>query len=467
VAALLAVIIPAATLLASCESTSPPSPAPVPTASPSAPVPSPSPPEAFEIALGRVRGSGVAAKPRRPATWRAARAVRAVMTEVYSAGFLETDRGSRPLLRSFAAEARAAAKDDLEALTLGKAAPLLDTVRPRVARLDVHVVADDRGRMVSAFATMHFKAIGLAGTARLPVGQEATYLLHRSTAGWRIEAYEAVSHVPTPDEVERATHRAELDPAIPSTGPMFVLVIGSDARPGADPAHGLADSLHIVGVDPRTGTASILGIPRDSFVPIPGLGTDKINASLARGGPDLVVRTVERLSGIHIDGYVLTGFAGFERLVDAIGPIAIDVPYAMNDPSSHAEFRPGRTELNAREALAFSRDRHDAPGGDFGRSLNQGRLLVAALATLRADLRAGDLAVLPWILAGARHLETDLDLWQMLELLLSAPAVDPGAVRIRVVPGRTATIGGRSIVLLAPEARAMFRDLARDGVLGP
>jgi LCP family protein required for cell wall assembly len=314
---------------------------------------------------------------------------------------------------------------------------------------------------------MHFRAIGMAGTSRLPIGQEATYLLQRSTVGWRIAAYDAVGHVPTRDEVQRATRRAELDPTIPSSGPMFVLVIGSDARPGADPAHGLADSLHIVGVDPRTGTASILGIPRDSFVPIPGVGTDKINSSLSRGGPDLVVRTVERLSGIHLDGYVLTGFAGFERLVDAVGPIAIDVPYAMNDPSSHAAFHAGRTELNAREALAFSRDRHDAPGGDFGRSLNQGRLLVAALATLRADLRGGDLAVLPWILAGARHLETDLDLWQMLKLLLSAPSVDPGAVRVRVVPGRTATIGGRSVVLLAPEARAMFRDLARDGVLGP
>ncbi|MGE5460067.1 MAG: LCP family protein, partial [Solirubrobacterales bacterium] len=337
-------IIPVVTLLASaCEPTPPPSPRPVPSASPSSPAPSPSPPQTFEIALGHVRGSGVAAKPRRPTTWRAARAVRAVMTDVYSAAFIEPDRlpraGSQRLLRSFAPEARAAARDDLDALTLGRAAPLLDAVEPRVALLDVHIVTDERGRVVGAFATMHFRAIGMAGTSRLPIGQEATYLLQRSTVGWRIAAYDAVSHVPTRDEVRRATHRAELDPAIPSSGPTFVLVIGSDARPGADPAHGLADSLHIVGVDPRTGTASILGIPRDSFVPIPGVGTDKINASLARGGPDLVVRTVERLSGIHIDGYVLTGFAGFERLVDAVGPIAIDVPYPMNDPSSHATFR--------------------------------------------------------------------------------------------------------------------------------
>jgi hypothetical protein len=164
---------------------------------------------------------------------------------------------------------------------------------------------------------------------------------------------------------------------------------------------------------------------------------------------------------------VLTGFAGFERLVDAIAPIAIRIPYAMNDPYSHARFRAGRTELSAREALAFSRDRHDVPGGDFGRSLNQGRLLVATLATLRADLRSGDLGVLPWILAGARHLQTDLDLWQMLNLLLAAQAIDPGSVRVRVVPGHTATMRGRSVVLLAPEAQQMFRDLGRDGMLGP
>jgi hypothetical protein len=91
--------------------------------------------------------------------------------------------------------------------------------------------------------------------------------------------------------------------------------------------------------------------------------------------------------------------------------------------------------------------------------------LIAFLAELREDLHSGDLGMLPWLLAGARYTESDLDLGQMVDLLPSVSAIAPGDVRNRVVPGRTATIGGRSVVLLAPGARDMFRDLAGDAVL--
>src|SRR4029453_17045092 len=95
--------------------------------------------------------------------------------------------------------------------------------------------------------------------------------------------------------------------------------MGRDARPGRSAVNARADSIHIVGVNPRVGRVSILGIPRDSWVAIPGSGTNKINAALVRGGPELLVRTVEQLSGIQIDAFVLTGFVGFERLGDPLG----------------------------------------------------------------------------------------------------------------------------------------------------
>ena len=88
-------------------------------------------------------------------------------------------------------------------------------------------------------------------------------------------------------------------------------MIGSDARPGRAAVNARADSIHIVGVNARLGLVSILGIPRDSWVPIPGSGTSKINAALVRGGPQLMVRTVEQVSGLQIDSFVLTGFVGF------------------------------------------------------------------------------------------------------------------------------------------------------------
>jgi LCP family protein required for cell wall assembly len=228
-----------------------------------------------------------------------------------------------------------------------------------------------------------------------------------------------------------------------------------------------ADSLHIVGVNPRQGRASVLGIPRDSWVPIPGAGSDKINAALVRGGPELVVDTVERLSGIRIDAYVLTGFAGFEALVGDIGGIDIRIPYPVVDRYAHARFRRGPEHLTGNEALAYSRARHDLPNGDLGRSLNQGRVLIAALATLRERYRdVGRAALIPWAIAAARYLHSNLSLTDVFELLLAAPAFDPRRVRNAVLGGHTGSVGGRSVVFLDAGAHAQLRDLARDGVLG-
>jgi LCP family protein required for cell wall assembly len=211
----------------------------------------------------------------------------------------------------------------------------------------------------------------------------------------------------------------------------------------------------------------VLGIPRDSWVPIPGAGSSKINAALVRGGPQLVVETVERLTGIRIDAYVLTGFAGFQDVVGAVGGIDIRIPYPVSDRYAHAQFRSGPEHLTGNEALQYSRARHALADGDFGRSLNQGRVLIAALATLREAVRdRGVAALLPWAVAGARYLHTDLSLVDMFELLLAAPAIDPARVRNEVASGRVGSVGGSSVVFLDGGAYARFRDLARDGLLG-
>lgn len=259
---------------------------------------------------------------------------------------------------------------------------------------------------------------------------------------------------------------AALAPQVKGSGRLFILAIGSDARAGEPVGGTRADSLHIIGVDLREGRASVLGIPRDSYVPIPGAGSQKINASLFLGGPELTVRTVEALTGIPIDGYVLAGFTDFRAMVSRIGGVRVRVPYPMNDAASGARFRPGPTRMTGPEALAFSRDRHDVPGGDFGRSLNQGRLLVAALRELRTDATRDPAALLRWVAVAADHLRTDLPVDRMLDLLLVALTIDPSRVRNRVVSGGGGFVGAQSVVRLGSSARAMFRDLRRDGVLG-
>ncbi|MGH2690912.1 MAG: hypothetical protein ACRDHM_00215, partial [Actinomycetota bacterium] len=95
-----------------------------------------------------------------------------------------------------------------------------------------------------------------------------------AVAGWLILGVSAAGQTPAP-ELERLSRDIEavLRPPLPSNDPLFLLAIGSDARPRGSLTRSLADSLHIIGVNPQTNVASILGIPRDSYVPIPGGGT--------------------------------------------------------------------------------------------------------------------------------------------------------------------------------------------------
>src|SRR5207253_1282600 len=175
---------------------------------------------------------------------------------------------------------------------------------------------------------------------------------------------------------------ASLVPALAGDRPLFILALVSDARPGQNPLRERSDSIHLIGVNLRTHQATILGFPRDSWVSIPGHGTTKINAAMTMGGPDLTVRTLEALTGIHIDFWMLTSFGGLTRMVDWIGGIDVNVPYSMHDSYSGANFKAGRIHMRGWQALAFARNRHDTPNGDFSRSENQGRLFLAALAQL-------------------------------------------------------------------------------------
>jgi LCP family protein required for cell wall assembly len=365
-------------------------------------------------------------------------------------------------------------------LTLGSAARDLASVRPHRAHLDLRFATDRAGHPVVAFADMDFTATGTwarvpgatpastsgpaAGARRVRIAQRGRYVLQKTRGEWRIASFDVRARIPqAAGGTER--RRARFAPG-PSGRPLFVLVIGSDARPDQPMLSTRGDSLHIVSVNPGLRRGAIVGIPRDSYVSIPGHGTSKINAALFYGGPDLVVRTVEQLTGVHLDAYLVTGFEGFHHLIDAIGGLHLTVPYPMDDANSGAHFRPGPTHLNGRQALAFSRDRHDVPGGDFGRSMNQGRVLVATLRALRSSFAKDPGRLLPWLVAASRFIKTDLSLSQMGELLLSASTFSPGRIRNTVVSGSGAVVGGQDVVRLGSSAFAVFRDLRHDGVLG-
>jgi LCP family protein required for cell wall assembly len=244
--------------------------------------------------------------------------------------------------------------------------------------------------------------------------------------------------------------------------PVFVLIVGNDARPGDLVSRG--DALQLVGVNPGTGQGTILNIPRDVYVPIPGRGTDKINAAHTFGGPVAQANAVAAMVGVPIPYVISTGFDGFMQMVDELGGVDVDVPMSMADPASGAYFSAGTNQMLGGEALAFARNRN-VQGGDFTRSHNQGLLILAALAKLRA---AGPSAanVIRWLGVLLRNATFDgatvADLYRLGRLALS---IDPANVRNVTMPGVTGNAGGASVVFKGAGADSLFADFRDNAVL--
>jgi polyisoprenyl-teichoic acid--peptidoglycan teichoic acid transferase len=259
---------------------------------------------------------------------------------------------------------------------------------------------------------------------------------------------------------------ASFVPVLDGSEPIFVLLIGSDARPDEEITSTRADSLHIVAINPAKHKATIVGIPRDAFVDIPGQGQDKINSALFFGGPELVVETVEELTGITFDYWAMTGFETFEALVNGVDGLVVNVPIAMDDSFSHAFFEPGVQRLNGGDALAFARNRHDLSAGDFGRSENQGLLMVDALTQFKREFTKDPSRLLIWLSSFLQQAQTTVALDDLMDLAFTATTISPKRVVNAVLPGGVGMIGTTSVVNLDQDVvQAISKDLEKDGIL--
>lgn len=244
--------------------------------------------------------------------------------------------------------------------------------------------------------------------------------------------------------------------------PIFVLVMGQDARPGEAQSRG--DALHVIGINPEAHQATILNIPRDTWTNIPGRGIDKINAANYYGGPQLQARAVSALVGVDISIVLTTGFDGLSDMIDELGGINVDVPVPMNDPKSGAIFPAGTVTMDGGAALAFARNRSLA-GGDFTRTQDQGILMLAGLSKLR-DSAPTAANTLKWMAVLARHTRFDGigfgDLYRLGRLALT---FDPDEVRNVTMPGTTGSAANQSVVFVGASAPALFADFRDDAIL--
>jgi len=275
----------------------------------------------------------------------------------------------------------------------------------------------------------------------LAIGIPVLFLLF---AFWLYLGYRAFS-----DEVAKANKRIDkrTRAALTPTGnilrnPQISLVMGSDSRGRSATAGARADSILLVRTDPSHHLISMLSIPRDLYVPIPGHGTNKINAAFAFGGPPLLIRTVNKLTSLKVNHVVLVDFNGFRKLIDDLGGITIVNPTKIvsseNFDGHGWQFGKGPIHLDGRRALAYARIRHttNAADTDISRTERQQRVLQALMHEL---IKPSSLLHLPSVgRSVVKPLATDLSANELLGM---------GWIKFR--SGRTLEchLGGTPLVL--------------------
>jgi polyisoprenyl-teichoic acid--peptidoglycan teichoic acid transferase len=251
----------------------------------------------------------------------------------------------------------------------------------------------------------------------------------------------------------------------PKDGKIYVLIIGNDARSG-NPDRSRADGVHLAGINTKTMKGGILNFPRDSWVNIPGSGSGRINEALYRGGPQLLVRTVESITGIQIDYWIMTGFVGFQSAVKDLGSVPLRVKGGMYDKGgSGASIKPNTKSLNPPDSLAFVRTRKSLPNGDVSRTTNHGRFLLALLRKLRADIQSGPSSVFDWTNAARKWTRLDIpphELFQLGVLTSQVKSKDVGNV---TVPVRVGAVGAASVVFIQPGAQSIYNRFKSKGSL--
>ena len=249
-----------------------------------------------------------------------------------------------------------------------------------------------------------------------------------------------------------------------SVGPdvVWILAVGSDARPGQDMLHSRGDALQLIGINTAPTPRPRSGCPATRGSAIPGHGMNKINAALYYGGPQGMAGAMRNLVGIAPDYVMVTRFPFFEDMVDDIGGITVVNPRRFKDPYLKKEgFPAGHIHLGGYDAMAFSRIRKELPGGDFDRSANQQRTLRGIHARIRSQAdrpglhraRRDDGDAAPGHRPGPRG---DLPSW---------PRPWPGrAGRITtcVVRGRIGSVGDQSVVFPDVAQARRLGDAARE-----
>lgn len=263
----------------------------------------------------------------------------------------------------------------------------------------------------------------------------------------------------------KINHVNALSAAAETAGTTYLLA-GSDSRAdgaiGADGTEGArTDTIMVLHV-PESGPTSLISLPRDSYVEIPGHQSAKLNAAFSIGGAPLLVQTVEGLTSMKIDHYVEVGLGGVEKIVDAVGGVELCLDYDVNDANSGLVWTSGCHTVDGTMALAFSRMRYADPKGDIGRAERQ-RQLISAVSSKVQD---PSLLARPWAQTAlidsglaALTVDEDMTMVDLGKLALAfrnsnGPDGVTGTPPIKSLDYRPGNVG--STVLLDPDLAPQF-----------
>lgn len=262
-----------------------------------------------------------------------------------------------------------------------------------------------------------------------------------------------------------------------------VLVLGSDSRSGKDAKYGHAegersDTLIVLHLSPNGKQAVGVSFPRDSVVQLPSCKTSKggtspahlgmINEAFSEGGPACSWKTIESLTGIHIDHFVKVDFSGFKGMVNALGGVEICLPTAVHDRDSHLDLSAGRHLVKGEQALAYVRNRHGlGDGSDLGRIKRQ-QLFMSSIVKKVTDggLLASPTKLFNFLDAATKSVTTDdgLDIGEIKKLAGSVQGMSAGKVKFVTVPNGPYPADPNRVQFQQPLAGQLFAAIKNDNI---
>jgi polyisoprenyl-teichoic acid--peptidoglycan teichoic acid transferase len=260
-------------------------------------------------------------------------------------------------------------------------------------------------------------------------------------------------------------------------GRFNILVLGTDKRPNDPDHYARSDTLLLANVDTISRTVRIMSVPRDLIVDVPDYGKSKVNSAyffgeydhLDGGGQALAVRSISQFFNVPIDYYITVNFQGFEKIVDTVGGVDIDVPYSLDDynyPSDdtgdlfgeiHVHFDAGLQHMDGKTALRYARTRH--ADNDFARSKRQLQIILA----VRQKAMALDLipSVPSLIDQLGGMIETNIPFDQQLALVqlgygITASSILTSSIDASMITAATLPDGSEGLKLNAKAAQPML-----------